>query len=120
MLSTGDLLFVDSSHVFKFGSGVKFLSEFVYPCLNVGVILHIHDIFTPFDYPIDWMTKEKRFWNEQYLLESFLSYNRNFRIVAAIHYLARDVAADRLLSNRNLGPDVVRREGASLYLTRRE
>jgi hypothetical protein len=120
MLSAGDLLFVDSSHVFKFGSDVQFLFEFVYPCLNVGVILHIHDIFTPFDYPIDWMTKEKRFWNEQYFLESFLSYNRNFRIEAAVHYLARDGAADRLLSNRNLGPDVVRREGASLYLTRKE
>ena len=118
MLSAGDLLFVDSSHVFKFGSDVKFLFEFIYPCLDVGVILHIHDIFTPFDYPIDWMTKEKRFWNEQYFLESFLSYNRNFRIEAAVHYLARDGAVDRLLSNRNLGPDVVRREGASLYLTR--
>jgi methyltransferase family protein len=118
MLSEGDLLFVDSSHVFKFGSDVKFLFEFVYPCLDVGVILHIHDIFTPFDYPVDWMTKEKRFWNEQYFLESFLSYNKNFRIEAAVHSLARDGAVDRLLSNRNLGPDVVRREGTSLYLRR--
>ena len=92
--------------------------EFVYPCLDVDVILHIHDVFTPFDYPIGWMTKEKRFWNEQYFLEIFLSYNRNFRIEAGVHYRARDGAVDRLLSNRNLGPDIVRREGASLYLTR--
>lgn len=118
MLAGGDILFVDSSHVFKFGSDVQSLFEKVYPRLISGVFVHIHDIFTPFDYPIHWMLKEKRFWNEQYFLESFLSFNRDFRIEAPIHYLARDGAADRMLTERNCGPDIIRREGASLYLRR--
>src|SRR5262249_53375553 len=65
MLSDGDLLFVDSSHVFNFGSDVQLLFERVYPRLRVGVHLHIHDIFTPFDYPLDWLVKRKQFSNEQ-------------------------------------------------------
>ena len=118
MLAAGDLLFVDSSHVFKFGSDVQLLFEHVYPRLTTGVLLHIHDIFTPFDYPINWMVKRKQFWNEQYFLESFLSFNSDFRIEAPIHYLARDGAADRMFSTRNVDPDVVGRNGQSLYLKR--
>jgi Methyltransferase domain len=118
MLSTEDLLFVDSSHVLKFGSDVKFLFENVYPRLKVGVRLHMHDIFTPFDYPIDWMLKQKLFWNEQYFLESFLSYNTDFRIDAPLNYVAQDGAADRMLSAHGIAPDVVGRWGCSLYLTR--
>jgi hypothetical protein len=82
------------------------------------VLLHVHDIFTPFDYPINWMVKRKQFWNEQYFLESFLSFNSDFRIEAPIHYLARDGAADRMFSTRNVDPDVVGRNGQSLYLKR--
>jgi hypothetical protein len=118
MLADGDLLFVDSSHVFKFGSDVQLLFEYVYPQIVTNVFVHIHDIFTPFHYPLDWMVKRKQFWNEQYFLESFLSFNTDFKIEAALHYLARDGAADRLLSERNYGPDIIRRDGASLYIRR--
>jgi hypothetical protein len=64
------------------------------------------------------MVKSKQFWNEQYFLKAFLSFNTDFKIEAAVHYLARDGAADRLLSERNYGPEVVKREGASLYIRR--
>jgi methyltransferase family protein len=118
MLADGDLLFVDSSHVFKFGSDVQLLFEYVYPRIVKNVSVHIHDIFSPFHYPLDWMVKRKQFWNEQYFLEAFLSFNTEFKIEAALHYLARDGAADRLLSEQDYGPDIVKREGASLYIRR--
>lgn len=118
MLQSGDLLFVDSTHVFKFASDVQLLLEKIYPALCAGVLIHIHDIFTPYDYPSEWMLKRRQFWNEQYFLESFLSYNRQFRIEAALHYLVRQGAAERLLTQQGCGPDIIRREGASIYLSR--
>ncbi|MGV2387338.1 MAG UNVERIFIED_CONTAM: class I SAM-dependent methyltransferase [Microcystis novacekii LVE1205-3] len=65
-LQTNDILFVDSSHVFKSGSDVEFEFLQVYPRLQTGVLVHIHDIFFPYDYPIEWNLKESRYWNEQY------------------------------------------------------
>lgn len=67
-LQTNDILFVDSSHVFKSGSDVEFEFLQVYPRLHTGVLVHIHDIFFPYDYPIEWNLKESRYWNEQYFL----------------------------------------------------
>ena len=43
------------------------------------MLIHIHDIFFPYDYPIDWI-KQGRFWNEQYFLYVFLQYNTKFQI----------------------------------------
>ena len=58
----------------------------ILPTLKKGVIIHVHDIFTPFHYPLDWV-KERRLWNEQYLLEAFLSYNQTFQIILSNPYL---------------------------------
>jgi len=35
--------------------------------------VHVHDVFAPCDYPSDWILNKQRLWNEQYLLETFLS-----------------------------------------------
>ena len=58
----------------------------ILPLLNKGVIVHVHDIFTPKDYLNEWFGQN--FWNEQYLLEAFLSFNNNFRIIGATNYLS--------------------------------
>lgn len=83
-LQTNDILFVDSSHVFKSGSDVEFEFLQVYPRLPTGVLVHIHDIFFPYDYPIEWNLKESRYWNEQYFLETFLQFNKKFEILASL------------------------------------
>ena len=83
-LQTNDILFVDSSHVFKSGSDVEFEFLQVYPRLQTGVLVHIHDIFFPYDYPIDWNLKESRYWNEQYFLETFLQFNKKFEVLASL------------------------------------
>ena len=86
-LNSGDILFIDSSHVIRPQGDV--LREFleIIPSLQKGVMIHIHDIFTPHDYPTGWMF-ENRLWNEQYLLEAFISNNSQFRIIGALNYLA--------------------------------
>jgi len=54
---------------------------------DVGVFVHFHDIFSPNYYPKKWLLAEMRLWNEQFLLEGFLSYNRQFKIVLSMSYL---------------------------------
>ncbi|MEJ1237891.1 class I SAM-dependent methyltransferase [Chryseolinea sp. T2] len=79
-LNAGDILFIDSSHVAKYQSDVNFVFFKVLPVLKSGVIIHFHDVFFPFEYPIEWL-KQGRSWNEAYLLRAFLMYNSNFEIM---------------------------------------
>ena len=53
-LAAGDFLFVDSSHILMPGTDVDFLLNEVLPILPAGVLLHLHDIFLPDDYPASW------------------------------------------------------------------
>ena len=82
-LCENDILFIDSSHVCKIGSDVQFLFLEVLPRLRPGVVVHIHDIFMPVEYPKQWVLDEHRFWNEQYLLQTFLSFNATFEVLWA-------------------------------------
>ena len=61
-LGRGDVLFIDSSHILMPGSDVDLVLNRVLPRLPGGVIVHIHDIFLPFDYPPVWGW---RAYNEQ-------------------------------------------------------
>lgn len=89
-LRKNDILFIDSSHVIRPQGDVNFEILNLLPSLNSGVVIHIHDIFTPKDYPDDWVIKEHRLWNEQYLLEAFLTSNKDFRIIGALNYLSHN------------------------------
>jgi hypothetical protein len=112
-LQSGDLLFVDSSHVLKAGSDLYFLFFEVIPRLAKGVIVHFHDIFYPFDYKTDWLL-DGRYWNEAYFLRAFLAYNSEWRIrffnsyigVQYYEYLLRQM------------PLCARDTGGSLYIER--
>lgn len=57
------------------------------PRLKTGVVVHIHDIFTPRNYPREWLVEDQRLWNEQYLLEAFLTENSRWEIVGACNWL---------------------------------
>jgi hypothetical protein len=83
-LDDRDILFVDSTHVAKIGSDVTYEVLEVLPRVRPGVLVHVHDIFLPQEYPRDWVLgPTRRFWNEQYLLQAFLTYNRAFEVVWA-------------------------------------
>ena len=86
-LDPGDILFIDSSHTVKIGGDVNYLFLEVLPRLKPGVIVHVHDIFLPFEYRRDWVLDEFRFWTEQYLLQSFLTFNSEFEVLMANYYL---------------------------------
>jgi predicted O-methyltransferase YrrM len=86
-LEENDILFIDSTHNIKCGNDVHFLYLEILPYLAVGVVVHIHDIRFPQDYPREWIIKRKYFWNEQYLLYMFLCFNDSFKILFASNYM---------------------------------
>jgi hypothetical protein len=86
-LQANDLLFIDSSHIIRPCGDVVFQIIEVLPRLERGVFVHIHDIFSPRNYLAEWVNELGYLWNEQYLLEAFLSQNDKFKIVGALNYL---------------------------------
>lgn len=82
-LQPGDVLFIDSSHVARIGGDVPFLYLRVLPRLAPGVIVHVHDIFLPFEYRQEWVEEQLRFWNEQYVLYAFLLHNTEWEVLFA-------------------------------------
>ena len=85
-LEANDILFIDSSHIIRPQGDVLFEYLEILPILKSGVLVHIHDIFTPEDYPDEWVNNAI-FWNEQYLLEAFLCCNNDFSIIGTTNYL---------------------------------
>ena len=86
-LTENDILFIDSSHVLKIGSDVRYEYLEILPRLNKGVIVHVHDIFLPAEYPKEWVLKKYLFWTEQYLLQAFLIFNATFKVLWAGSYM---------------------------------
>ncbi|MBB6610336.1 class I SAM-dependent methyltransferase [Pontibacter sp. Tf4] len=86
-LNENDFLIIDTSHVSKTNSDVNHIIFKILPRLKKGVLIHFHDIFYPFEYPVKWSHIEKRSWNEIYILRAFLMYNQNFEITFFNHYL---------------------------------
>lgn len=70
-LGAGDVLFIDSSHQVRVSNDVAHLFCRIIPALAPGVVIHVHDVFLPYEYP-------KRFfydcpsWGEQYMLHTLI------------------------------------------------
>ena len=113
-LADGDVLFIDSTHVAKTGSDVNYLVHEVLPRLAPGVLVHVHDIHHPFEYPREWVL-EGRAWNEAYVVRAFLEFNAAFEVLLFPSYLAqhhrRELEAALPLTARGAG--------SSLWLRRR-
>jgi methyltransferase family protein len=114
-LNADDILFIDSSHMIRPRGDVVFEYLEILPTLNVGVIVHIHDIFSPRDYPAEWIVDEVRFWNEQYLLEAFLTLNSDWKVIAALNFLRHHHYEDLKAKCPFLTED---REPGSFYIQR--
>jgi len=89
-LASGDLLFIDSSHMIRPQGDVLHEYLNIIPQLRSGVIVHVHDIFSPRDYLDNWIRRDVRFWNEQYLLEATLGNSARYEVIAALNLLNHD------------------------------
>jgi predicted O-methyltransferase YrrM len=90
-LGRGDVLFIDSSHILMPGSDVDLLFNRILPRLPAGVIVHIHDIFLPLDYPPVWGW---RAYNEQLGVLPLLTTGAYVPLFSSVW--ARQRFADRL------------------------
>ena len=84
-LDSGDLLFIDSSHVVRVDGDVPFLFLEVLPRLKRGVIVHIHDVPFPFNVPRPagtWILDRNwpMFWTEAMLVQALLCHSTAFEI----------------------------------------
>ena len=114
-LEEGDFLFIDNSHRLLPNSDVLVFFLEILPELPRGVIIHIHDIYIPFDYP-QFMCD--RFYSEQYALAIALLNNPNrYEILLPNYYLSQTTQfkseTDEILNWSDLG--IVDRHGGSFW-----
>ncbi len=115
-LEEDDVLFIDSSHVIRPDGDVVFEYLELLPTLNPGVIVHVHDIFSPSNYPEQWLVDQVKLWNEQYLLEAFLTQNSSWKVIGALNYLRHN----HFESLKSVAPFLTQqREPGSFYIQRR-
>lgn len=110
-LEKGDILFIDSTHVSKFNSDVNYELFNILPHIKPGVIIHFHDVFDGFEYPLQWL-KDGWAWNEDYMLRAFLSGNNSYEILIMNDYMTRR-HSDLLLKSY---PQFVNNCGGGLWI----
>ncbi|MEI7831942.1 MAG: class I SAM-dependent methyltransferase [bacterium] len=88
-LAAGDILFIDSGHTVRIGGDVNYEFLEVLPRLAPGVIVHIHDIPLPYEYPEVYATNPsfRVFWTESYLLQAFLCGNSLYEVLLGMSYI---------------------------------
>jgi hypothetical protein len=114
-LESGDLLFIDSSHVFKCGSDLHYLFFEVIPRLRCGTYVHFHDIFKTFDYPEGWL-RRGWYWNEAYFLRAFLANNEAWEIYFFNNYVRQHF--ESYLAEKM--PLCLKNVGGSLYIRKKK
>lgn len=86
-LGRNDLVFIDSTHVLKPFGDVEYEYLYILPSLKEGCLVHIHDIFYPYNYPLLWTVDWKCVLTEQPLLMAFMYGNRHWKCLCANNYL---------------------------------
>ena len=115
-LNENDILFIDNSHRILPNSDATVFFLEVMPRLRKGVIVHIRDIYLPYDYP-QFMCD--RFYSEQYGLAIYLLANaKKFEPLLPNYFISEDkelsVILDPVWQHANLLS--VERHGGSFWL----
>ncbi len=115
-LAEGNILFIDNSHrILPNSDSMVFFME-ILPRLKKGVIVHIHDVYIPYDYP-QFMCD--RFYSEQYGLAMFLLANpEKYKTILPNYFISEDEELSSMLlpiwDHENLKG--VERHGGSFWL----
>lgn len=86
-LASGDVLFIDSSHQVRMSNDVAHLFCRIIPALPPGVVIHVHDVFLPYEYPNRFF-HDCPSWGEQYMLHALLQ-GGGYEILSPGHFLQR-------------------------------
>jgi len=119
-LAEDDVLFIDSGHTVRTGGDVNFLYLEVLPRLNRGVIVHVHDVPLPGEYPEVYFTNARfrMFWTEAYLLQAFLCFNSAFEVLLAMGYLMENHLDAFQAAFPHFDPRVHRLRSSSFWMRR--
>jgi len=115
-LEANDILFIDNSHRLFPNSDVMIFFLEILPFLKKNVIVHIHDIYLPYDYP-QFMCD--RFYNEQYMLAAMLIANpEKYEIMFPAYFISQDDELKKGLENFWMHENLknVERHGGSFWL----
>ncbi len=94
-LKENDIVFFDGTHTLLPNSDVLFFFLEILPKLRKGVIVHIHDVYLPYDYP-DFMCA--RYYNEQYLLGALLLANSDkYEVICPNYFIFCDQELNRVV-----------------------
>ena len=95
-LEPGDIFFIDCSHVCLTNSDVAVAFLEIVPRLKPGVLVQVHDIVLPYDYPPQW---GDRYYSEQYLLAfALLEGSAGFEVVLPNAYVTGDRELSQVLA----------------------
>jgi predicted O-methyltransferase YrrM len=113
-LESGDVLFIDSTHVVRLDGDVPHLYLEVVPALAPGVVVHAHDVHFPFNtpHPAEQYVLGRTWpmlWTEAMLVQAFLAFNDSFRVTLSLPllrhhdeaFLARTIPDYRAVSSRD-------------------
>jgi hypothetical protein len=118
-LQPGDVLFIDGSHRVLQNSDVSVFFLDVLPSIKPGVLIHLHDIFWPFDYPTEWAA---RMYSEQYMLGLLLVFGAtSIDILLANAYIAYCTNLTLILDELWRAPHLagIERHGCSFWFSKR-
>ena len=115
-LSEGDVLFFDGTHrAFMNSDATVFFLE-VLPKLASGVLVGVHDVFLPYDYPEEFAD---RYYSEQYLLAvHLLAGNPRLEPVLPLFYARHHPELSVLAASMEPSPGV--RGGCAFWLETRD
>jgi predicted O-methyltransferase YrrM len=88
-LEPGDILFIDTSHEVRPANDCAYIYSILVPNIPAGVIVHIHDIFLPYEYPEHFSKGEAALWGEQYLVSVMLQNEAAWDVIWPGHYLQK-------------------------------
>ncbi|HEY9363861.1 MAG TPA: class I SAM-dependent methyltransferase [Chitinophagaceae bacterium] len=114
-LEAGDIVFVDGTHTLLPGSDVSWFFLEVLPVLSPGVIVQVHDIYLPYDYPSDM---RGRYYSEQYVLAAILVANPNkYEIIAPAFYISQQKELNKIIEKLWSHPNLKKaeRHGGSFW-----
>ena len=92
-LASGDILFIDSSHILMPGTDLDYLLNVILPVLPKNMLVHFHDIFLPKAYPKEW---HWRGYNEQQAIAGLL-FNPQWSVLFSSRYALSSGLAGRIV-----------------------
>jgi predicted O-methyltransferase YrrM len=115
-LEAGDVVFIDNSHRILPNSDANVFFMDVLPRLKKGVIVHVHDVYLPYDYPQDMCD---RLYNEQYGLAYYIMANpEKYKTLMPCYYCSQNQKMADIVASLFDNPTMmnVERHGGSFYL----